>query len=173
MWADCSVMWKLFGGPCHLSSFLFSYGKIHISDFVSLPCSYYKYQNSDFEFLLHNYIVPPQHLHLKFLYIAPLTVQCLSTFIQVRHTLYYNNSVSTLLSLELQPLVDLSIKRRLNANYFGNQLTVFLLFFKQKCQTFAGSSFLIVRIFCFSLSCMMINEEYLDSWLDKRCTLKA
>lgn len=45
-------------------------------------------------------------------------------------------------------------------------------FFKQKCKTFLGSSFLNVQICCFSLSFMVVNDESLDCWFDQRSNLK-
>ena len=47
----------------------------------------------------------------------------------------------------------------------------FTHFFKQKCQRFAGSGFLNVRISCISLSFMTVNEEFLSvlgCWFEQK-----
>ena len=48
-------------------------------------------------------------------------------------------------------------------------------FFKQKCETRAGSSFLYVKFCLFSSSFMTVNKEsfcFFDRWLDKRSSKK-
>ena len=51
-----------------------------------------------------------------------------------------------------------------NLNLIENSLDRFSHFNKQQCETFAGSSFLNVRICCFSLLFMTVNEELLGFW---------
>ena len=62
-------------------------------------------------------------------------------------------------------LVEMQIYERTeNTNKFDKRLNIWVTVKQVKHQTLAGSSFLNVRIYCFSLSFMIVNREWNVGW---------